>query len=901
MAIAPTANAAFIIGGRTIDSALALDGSNYFYKKLAAERESDLKYFYEDVSALFIDEISMVGSGKLAKIHFRLQDLAEGKNKNKFMGFKSCIVTGDMFQLPPVKDKYVFSHAKLDQRPQCAPSHWDENFTIYYLTEKMRSKGDNKFGEVCDRIGRGEITDDDETYLKSLVRKSPNEDDNDMFKEGKMSIIVTTNFKREQINDSKLRKLLPQEQEYIQESMDKCTNFENAPKPPQDLPDTKARGLPNKITLKEGAPIIITVNDKKYKEDGIVNGARGYVDSFQFEDGNETKLKIIWVVFRDKNIGNRMRREKLRLKGNHETNDQDAVPIEVTKTRIEINHGNHKYVRSPFPMILAYAVTAHKSQGDSLEEVTIDFTPDKSGKKPYIIAGSFYVAITRATKAENVYLKDFDTSYIKVEPTISEKIEAMRITRPYQFLKIYNDDCIFEEAGEMKIGFININGILDAEHHLYLNNDKNLSYLDLVVVGETKLTKMTTNEELAEKLSEFTLLQRFDAEDGQKHMGLLMLAPKNSNMSNFDPSMVKGFKDKHSQGLLYGMLKPLYLRFAFLYIRPGSGTKRQISTILKSYECNDCDIIMGDLNLNPQKPSELERINQLCSEKLEIALNEETTTDSKNQIDHILADKMLKGGIFVTSYYNFASNHKLLVARIGFRGNSLNKETLRKLNSTSVKVSNTNTESMQGVIPEGFAHVKNEPKTLDKEHVLDDKEDRLNQGQRGHLDLSSLNGNNWLTDDVINEYGNLIRRQFVDTFVFSTHFVTSLKNRGFENANRWTKGEDILKKSLVFFPIHENAHWYLISLNNTENTLQILDPYEPLSGLFLSKKHKKTFEETKKRKCAEVKQKHKEKADYLLNNYLLKLVRSLEVRKYTIVWRNDIPLQRNDWDCGVFL
>ena len=54
-------------------------------------------------------------------------------------------------------------------------------------------------------------------------------------------------------------------------------------------------------------------------------------------------------------------------------------------------------------MILAIAVTAQKSQGDSLEEVTIDFTPDQSGKKPYIIAESFYVAITRATKAVNVY------------------------------------------------------------------------------------------------------------------------------------------------------------------------------------------------------------------------------------------------------------------------------------------------------------------------------------------------------------------------------------------------------------------------------------------------------------------------------------------------------------------
>ena len=59
--------------------------------------------------------------------------------------------------------------------------------------------------------------------------------------------------------------------------------------------------------------------------------------------------------------------------------------------------------------------------------------------------------------------------------------------------------------------------------------------------------------------------------------------------------------------------------------------------------------------------------------------------------------------------------------------------------------------------------------------------------ERINTDLSSLNGHNWLTDTVINEYGNLIKKHFTDIFVFSTHFLTSLKNRGFENMKGWTK------------------------------------------------------------------------------------------------------------------
>ena len=141
--------------------------------------------------------------------------------------------------------------------------------------------------------------------------------------------------------------MLPNESPYIHNCFDKCTNFEKAPIPPEDLSYTKTKGLPYKIILKVGAPILITINDQKYKEDGIVNGARGYVDSFQFEENNDA-LKAIWVVFRDENVGKRMRNEKQNLRGNHITNDSRAVPIEVTKTRFEINHGNHKLVEHSF-------------------------------------------------------------------------------------------------------------------------------------------------------------------------------------------------------------------------------------------------------------------------------------------------------------------------------------------------------------------------------------------------------------------------------------------------------------------------------------------------------------------------------------------------------------------------
>ena len=104
IAMAPTANAAYIIKAKTIDSAMCFNRDRN-YTKLGGAKEANLKFLYDDVTTLFCDEISMVGSTKLTKIHYRMQDLADGKDKYKFMGGKSFIATGDMWQLPPVKDR----------------------------------------------------------------------------------------------------------------------------------------------------------------------------------------------------------------------------------------------------------------------------------------------------------------------------------------------------------------------------------------------------------------------------------------------------------------------------------------------------------------------------------------------------------------------------------------------------------------------------------------------------------------------------------------------------------------------------------------------------------------------------------------------------------------------------
>ena len=93
--MAPTANAAFLIGGKTIDSILGflpLDGNRY--TQTSPGKMAMMKYQFEDVCTIFCDEISMVGSMKLLKINYRLQDLVDENRSKEYMGGISFVATG---------------------------------------------------------------------------------------------------------------------------------------------------------------------------------------------------------------------------------------------------------------------------------------------------------------------------------------------------------------------------------------------------------------------------------------------------------------------------------------------------------------------------------------------------------------------------------------------------------------------------------------------------------------------------------------------------------------------------------------------------------------------------------------------------------------------------------------
>ena len=356
--IAPTGVAAYLINGSTIHSALGMQReTKKNYVGCNESQNSNLRFMYEDLKVIFLDETSMVGSSMLAKINYRLQDIL-GK-RNQFMGGVSIITTGDFGQLPPVGEPMIWERTHIDGRLDMAPNHWDENFTIFYLTQKMRSQ-DDQFSNICDKIRRGICDSEVKKYMEDHVKKCPNENNLHLYQRGKLSIIVTNNEDRKMINQKKLDLLLPDKKAFIVSASDDA-NIKNPPPLSEKLPLTLTGQLEKQIVFKEGAPVMITTNHptKKYKSNGIVNGVRGFIDSIQTAKNSTEDAEIIWVRFPNENTGRKLREDNQHLLQEHKPNDPFAVPFKRT-VRSFTQKGNVNWRRDQFPLTLAFAITCHK-------------------------------------------------------------------------------------------------------------------------------------------------------------------------------------------------------------------------------------------------------------------------------------------------------------------------------------------------------------------------------------------------------------------------------------------------------------------------------------------------------------------------------------------------------------
>ena len=130
--LGPTGKAAYIIKGNTIHSALAVPANQSLknYKQLDSSRLNSLRTQFGGAKLIFVDEISIVGNSMFAiQINNGLKDIKGCKDD---FGGVSVIAIGDLFQVEPVMDSYVFNFQQcqvafnigstaVSEKPQPAP------------------------------------------------------------------------------------------------------------------------------------------------------------------------------------------------------------------------------------------------------------------------------------------------------------------------------------------------------------------------------------------------------------------------------------------------------------------------------------------------------------------------------------------------------------------------------------------------------------------------------------------------------------------------------------------------------------------------------------------------------------------------------------------------------------
>ncbi|XP_020620270.1 ATP-dependent DNA helicase PIF1-like [Orbicella faveolata] len=171
---APTGKAAFNIKGNTLHGAFKILANRGFeYCALDSDRLNIIRAKLNKLMVIFINDISMVGSGIFNFLNLRLQQIMG--TSEPFSGI-SLVTVGGLFQLKPVFDKWIFENSQSGYN-EFATNIWTEYFTLFELTEIMRQKDDKEFAQLLSRLREGNQPEDDIAILKQrLLTVRPQQD-----------------------------------------------------------------------------------------------------------------------------------------------------------------------------------------------------------------------------------------------------------------------------------------------------------------------------------------------------------------------------------------------------------------------------------------------------------------------------------------------------------------------------------------------------------------------------------------------------------------------------------------------------------------------------------------------------------------------------------------------------
>ncbi len=190
---------------------------------------------------------------------------------------------------------------------------------------------------------------------------------------------------------------------------------------------------PKQIELKKGAQVMLIKN----MDDGLVNGSLGKVVAFMSEktfeiyDNNPDAFNTdtpIEALDEEAQASRAKIRANFSSKGQPNISSVQEFPlvhfsaadgtyryllVQPEEWKIELPNGEVPAQRSQLPLILAWALSIHKAQGQTLERVKIDL-------KRVFEKGQAYVALSRATTQAGLEVQNFDKSKVMAHPRVAQ-------------------------------------------------------------------------------------------------------------------------------------------------------------------------------------------------------------------------------------------------------------------------------------------------------------------------------------------------------------------------------------------------------------------------------------------------------------------------------------------------
>lgn len=430
--LAPTGIAAINAGGQTIHSFFQLPFGPFIPndKRLRISKSlndpddttiystfkyrEDKRLILEKLELLIIDEISMVRCDTLDVID-KILRVFRRKISSPFGGVQVVLI-GDTFQLPPIAD---FEQWEILKDHYESPFFFSSNVYInnkpvYIELKKIYRQKEQEFINLLNKIRVDQVTDSELDNLNKKVNPSFSPSDNNYI------IISTTNAIVKQTNAVKLAELNTDLKVFEGEIVG---SFPKDGKGNYVLP-TEAN-----LHLKVGAQVMILKNDlgefKRYYNGKIGKVASLYETAIVIEFPDSSKVQIEKASW-----------NSIQYSWNKE---KRKIEEKIIGTFIQ------------YPLKLAWAITVHKSQGLTFENVFADLSSAFED-------GQVYVALSRCTSYSGLVLKSqIPRSKIR---TNSKVIEFAKTETPSTLLLQELDsgkaDFYYKKAREeLKLGNIN--------------------------------------------------------------------------------------------------------------------------------------------------------------------------------------------------------------------------------------------------------------------------------------------------------------------------------------------------------------------------------------------------------------------------------------------------------------